>query len=62
MKAGDLSLFKEVRSGASYLSQSDLRVHFGLGENSEVDTLEIHWQSGRREQFSKSEVKPDSSC
>lgn len=52
VKAGDLSLFKEVRSGASYLSQSDLRVHFGLGKNSEVDTLEIHWQSGLTERFS----------
>ena len=52
VKAGDMSLFKEVRSGASYLSQSDVRVHFGLGENSEVGTLEIHWQSGRIEQFS----------
>ena len=52
LKAGDLSLFREVRSGASYLSQSDLRLHFGLKENSRVDTLEIHWQSGRREQFS----------
>ena len=52
VKAGDMSLFKEVRSGASYLSQSDLRVHFGLRENSEVDTLEIHWQSGHIERFS----------
>lgn len=52
VKAGDLSLFKAVRSGASYLSQSDLRVHFGLGQNSEVDTLEIHWQSGLTERFS----------
>ncbi len=52
VKAGDMSLFKEVRSGASYLSQSDVRVHFGLGENSKIDTLEIHWQSGRIEQFS----------
>lgn len=52
VKTGDLSLLREVRSGASYLSQSDLRVHFGLGKNSEVDTLEIHWQSGRRDQFS----------
>ena len=51
LKAGDLSLFREGRSGASYLSQSDLRVHFGLGENSQVDTLEVHWQSGRKEQF-----------
>ena len=52
LKAGDLSLFKEVRSGASYLSQSDVRVHFGLGENTVVDTLEIHWPSGLTERFS----------
>lgn len=52
VKAGELSLFKAVRSGASYLSQSDLRVHFGLGENSEVNALEIHWQSGLTERFS----------
>jgi len=52
LKAGGLSLFKEVRSGASYLSQSDLRLHFGLGKNSEVDTLEIHWRSGLTERFS----------
>ncbi len=52
LKAGNLSLFREVRSGASYLSQSDLRVHFGLGENLRIDTLEIYWQSGRKEQFS----------
>ncbi|MYA72654.1 CRTAC1 family protein [Candidatus Poribacteria bacterium] len=52
VKAGELSLFKEVRSGASYLSQNDLRLHFGLGENTKVDTLEIHWQSGHKDQFS----------
>ncbi|RKU27229.1 hypothetical protein C6499_12160 [Candidatus Poribacteria bacterium] len=52
VKTGDLSLLREVRSGASYLSQSDLRVHFGLGKQTEIDTLEIHWQSGRIERFS----------
>ena len=52
LKTGELSLFREVRSGASYLSQSDLRVHFGLGKEPEIDTLEIHWQSGRKDQFS----------
>ena len=52
VKSGNLSLSKEVRSGASYLSQSDLRVHFGLEKNSAVDTLEIHWQSGLTERFS----------
>jgi hypothetical protein len=35
----------EVRSGGSYLSQSDLRVHFGLG-TAETADLEIRWPSG----------------
>jgi enediyne biosynthesis protein E4 len=39
----------EVRSGGSYLSQSDLRVHFGLGDAEKVDRLEIRWPSGRSE-------------
>jgi hypothetical protein len=36
----------EVRSGGSYYSQNDLRVHFGLGEAKKVDLLEIKWPSG----------------
>lgn len=52
VEAGNLSLYKEVRSGASYLSQSDLRGHFGLGKQTEIDTLEIRWQSGHIERFS----------
>jgi hypothetical protein len=36
----------EVRSGGGYLSQSDLRVHFGLGKAAKVDLLEIRWPSG----------------
>jgi hypothetical protein len=35
----------EVRSGSSYISQSDLRVHFGLGAAAKAD-IEIHWPSG----------------
>jgi len=37
----------EVRSGGGYLSQSDLRVHFGLGKAERVDLLEIRWPSGQ---------------
>ncbi len=37
----------EVRSGGSYISQSDLRVHFGLGKADKVDVLEIRWPSGQ---------------
>ena len=44
-KTGDHRQMDEVRSGGSYLSQSDLRVHFGLGAASEAD-LEIRWPSG----------------
>jgi hypothetical protein len=36
----------EVRSGGSYLSQSDLRLHFGLGKATKIDRLEITWPSG----------------
>ncbi|MGA9977561.1 MAG: CRTAC1 family protein [Candidatus Sulfotelmatobacter sp.] len=37
----------EVRSGGSYISQNDLRVHFGLGNAELVDLLEIRWPSGQ---------------
>ena len=44
--AAALSQIDEVRSGGSYISQNDLRIHFGLGENTSVDLIEIHWPSG----------------
>jgi enediyne biosynthesis protein E4 len=37
----------EVRSGGSYISQNDLRVHFGIGKAEKVDLLEIRWPSGK---------------
>jgi enediyne biosynthesis protein E4 len=37
----------EVRSGGSYLSQSDLRLHFGLGKAGKVEALEVRWPSGQ---------------
>jgi len=36
----------EVRSGGSYFSQNDLRIHFGLGQAQKVELLEIRWPSG----------------
>jgi enediyne biosynthesis protein E4 len=41
----------EVRSGGSYISQNDLRRHFGLGTATKADRLEVAWPSGRRECF-----------
>ena len=40
------SQIDEVRSGGGYLSQSDLRVHFGIGKAEKVDLIEIKWPSG----------------
>jgi hypothetical protein len=47
--AGDLVQTNEVRSGGSYLSQNDLRIHFGLGSKDRVDKVEIFWPSGSTE-------------
>ena len=43
---GDDVLLREVRAGSSYLAQSDLRVHYGLGTSLLADRLEISWPSG----------------
>lgn len=40
---------EEIRSGGSYLSQNDLRVHFGLGKATKIDEIEIRWNSGKIE-------------
>ena len=45
-EAGALRQIDEVRSGGSYLSQNDLRIHFGLGDAKVVDTLQVNWPSG----------------
>jgi hypothetical protein len=44
--ADDLVQTDEVRSGGSYLSQNDLRLHFGLGTALRIARLEIDWPSG----------------
>jgi enediyne biosynthesis protein E4 len=44
--SGALEQVDEVRSGGSYLSQNDLRVHFGVGEATTIDVLEVRWPSG----------------
>jgi hypothetical protein len=48
----------EVNSGTSVMSQSDLRLHFGLGQSTVVDVIEILWPtSGKRERFTN--IKPN---
>lgn len=47
--AGDLVQLGEVLSGGSYLSQHDLRIHFGLGKHDRVDRAEVLWPNGKKE-------------
>jgi enediyne biosynthesis protein E4 len=47
--AGGMTQTGDVRSGGSYLSQNDLRVHFGLGAATKIDSVEIYWPSGKVE-------------
>src|SRR6267378_1106859 len=44
--AGGITQTDEVHSGGSYLSQSDTRLHFGLGSAKKLDHVEIRWPSG----------------
>ena len=49
--SGSRSQIGEVMSGSSYYSQNDLRLHFGLGRVTKVDSVEISWPSGLKENF-----------
>jgi enediyne biosynthesis protein E4 len=51
VRAGKLVQIGEVRGGASYLSQNDLRLHFGLGKVAVIDSVEVLWPSGAVEKF-----------
>ena len=44
--AGDLSQIDEIRSGGSYISQNDMRLHFGLEKRTKIDLIEVRWPSG----------------
>jgi enediyne biosynthesis protein E4 len=49
VKAGPLVQFSEVRGGASYLSQNDLRLHFGLAASDKMSEVSIRWPNGETE-------------
>jgi len=51
LSAGGMRQREDVISGASYLSNNDMRAHFGLGDNATVDQVEIHWPSGAVEKL-----------
>jgi enediyne biosynthesis protein E4 len=47
--AGGFTQTDEIHSGGSYLSQNDLRLHFGLGSAATIESVEIRWPSGAME-------------
>jgi enediyne biosynthesis protein E4 len=49
IQAGKLRQLSEVRGGSGYLSQNDLRLHFGLADASNIDLVEIRWPNGKTE-------------
>jgi hypothetical protein len=51
LKAGGISQIREIAAGGSYISQSDLRAHFGLGMSERIDSVEVSWPTGIRQEF-----------
>lgn len=47
------SMIQEVQAGGSYLSQNDLRLHFGLGNNEKIESAEVRWSDGTTEQINR---------
>ncbi len=51
LTANGMKQREDVLSGGSYLSSNDPRPHFGLGQATRVDDIEVHWPSGKVEHF-----------
>jgi len=54
--AGDLTQIDEVHSGGSYLSQNDLRLHFGVEKRTKIDLIEVQWPSGAVDKIADASV------
>ncbi len=57
LRQGQKPLWRRVHTDSSYLSANDVRVHFGLGEKPEVQSVVVRWPDGSREAWDK--VQPD---
>lgn len=49
LSSGGIRQRGDVMSGGSYMSSNDQRLHFGLGQATKVDNVEIHWPDGKQE-------------
>jgi hypothetical protein len=50
-RAGKPTLWRRVRTDGSYLSSSDTRLHFGLGDSPAVAAVVVQWPDGAKERF-----------
>jgi hypothetical protein len=46
IRSAGVQQFGEMRGGGSYLSQNDLRLHFGLGTAGKMESVQIRWPNG----------------
>jgi len=51
VKTSDFTQMTEVKGGCSYISQNDLRQHFGLGKRDKMDEVTVRWPNGQSETF-----------
>ena len=51
IRRGQPTLSGRVQTDSSYLSANDVRVHFGLGDQPEIDAVQVNWPDGRKERF-----------
>ena len=57
LKTNKRTMMQEVEAGASYLSQNDFRLHFGLGQGEKIESVEVRWSLGNTEIISN--IIPD---
>ncbi len=51
LRRGQPTLWRRAHTDGSMLSASDIRVHFGLGNNPKIDAVAVHWPDGSKEQW-----------
>jgi hypothetical protein len=53
---GDQIMTRQVNTAGGYLSQSSKTVHFGLGDHTQIDKVEIRWPSGKVQILEKPKI------
>jgi enediyne biosynthesis protein E4 len=62
IEAGGLSQIRMVKSGSSYLSQSELPITFGLGKADKIERVVIQWPNGQSEEYKNLSAGREYSC